>query len=81
LEGAVRHGISDWDIAIPIEEADSVVFEVPLHVGWADIQNASLNVVVPDFVSIERCHGDGTKALVRPFLVDQDAQRILWLKD
>jgi hypothetical protein len=57
-----RAGLKIGDLAVPIEEKDSMVVEVPLHVGWKDIENASLNVVVPDFVTIERCHRSGAKA-------------------
>jgi hypothetical protein len=57
-----RAGLLIGEMTFPIEEEDSMVIEVPLHVGWADIDNASLNVVVPDVVTIERCHGDGASA-------------------
>jgi len=55
-----RAGLKIGDLAVPIEEDTFLVVEIPLHVGWADIENASLNVVVPDFVTIQRCNGDGT---------------------
>jgi hypothetical protein len=47
------------DINTPVEEPRYAVVEFPLQVGWRDIDNASINVVVPDFVEIRRSNSVG----------------------
>jgi hypothetical protein len=54
-----RAQIKLGEINAPVEEPGFGVVEIPLHIGWRDIDNASINVLVPDFVEIHAADGEG----------------------
>jgi hypothetical protein len=47
------------DVRSPTEEPGWAVIEIPLQIGWRDIDNASINVLVPDYVSVRAADRQG----------------------